>query len=144
MSNYIIKDGYSEMDFDRVTDLLKDTFWCKGIKRDEVIKGAQNSALLVGTFAEDNKQIGFARVISDKTRFAYIMDVIVDENYRKRGIGQLMMNHILNHDDLKTVYQWLLVTKDAHGVYKKVGFNPVNRPNDWMEIMYKRSDKIIE
>ena len=107
----------------------------------EVIQGARNSALLVGAFTADNKQIGYARVISDGTRFAYILDVIVDEKYRKQGIGQAMIRFILNHPVLKDIYQWLLITKDAHGVYQKVGFNPVARPNDWMEIRYKRPDR---
>jgi N-acetylglutamate synthase-like GNAT family acetyltransferase len=138
---YLLKSGYNEMDFDKITDMLKDAFWCIGIKKDEVIQGAQNSALLVGAFANDNKQIGFSRVISDKTRFAYILDVIVDDNYRKQGIGQAMIKFILNHPDLKDVYQWLLITKDAHGVYQKVGFNTIACPSDWMEIRYKRPDR---
>jgi predicted N-acetyltransferase YhbS len=139
--DYLIESGFNKMDFDKITCMLKDTFWSKGIKKCEVIQGAQNSALLVGAFAEDNEQIGFSRVISDKTRFAYILDVIVDENFRKQGIGQAMMKHILDHPDLKDVYQWVLITKDAHGVYQKVGFNPIARPDDWMEIRFDRPDR---
>jgi ribosomal protein S18 acetylase RimI-like enzyme len=136
--DYSIKSGYSEMDFDKITDMLKDAFWCIGIKKNEVMQGAQNSALVVGAFTKENKQIGFSRVISDKTRFGYILDVIVDENCRKQGIGQAMVRFILSHPELKDVYQWLLVTKDAHGVYQKVGFNPVARPDNWMEIRFNR------
>ncbi len=140
MFEYSIKDGYDEMDFDKVTDLLKDTYWSNGIKKKEVVQGANSSALLVGAFTK-NKQIGYSRVISDKTRFAYILDVIVDEKHQKQGIGQAMIKYILNHPDLKDVYQWLLITKDAHGVYHKVGFNPLVRPNDWMEIRHDRPDR---
>jgi GNAT superfamily N-acetyltransferase len=138
---YSLKSGFNEMNFDKITFMLKDAFWCLGIKKDEVIQGAQNSALLTGAFDINNSQIAYARVISDKTRFAYILDVIVDEKYRKQGIGQAMINHILSHPDLKDVYQWLLITKDAHGVYKKSGFNPVSRPNDWMEIRHSRPER---
>lgn len=141
MKQYSIKDGYDEMDFDKITGMLKDAFWCIGIGKREVIKGAQNSALVVGVFTDDNEQIGFSRVISDKTRFGYILDVIVDEPYRKQGIGQSMVRYIMDHPDLKEVYQWLLITKDAHGVYQKVGFNPIARPDDWMEIRNKRPDR---
>ena len=81
---YSIRFGYNEMDFDKITFMLKDAFWSIGIKKNEVIQGAQNSALLVGAFTSDNIQIGFSRVISDKTRFAYIIDVIVEEKYRKK------------------------------------------------------------
>jgi ribosomal protein S18 acetylase RimI-like enzyme len=138
---YSIKDGFNEMDFDKITIMLKDAFWSIGIKKNEIIQGAQNSALLVGAFTNDHNQIGFSRVISDKTRFAYILDVIVDEKYRKQGIGQAMIRFILNHPDLKDIYHWLLVTKDAHGVYQKVGFYPLTRPDDWMQIRHKRPER---
>jgi len=138
--NYQIRDGFDLMDFDKVREMLKKVFWSININKDEIIQGAKNSALLVGVFYSD-EQIGYARVISDKTRFAYIMDVVVHENYRKQGIGQLMIKYILDHPDLKDVYQWLLRTKDAHGVYKKVGFNSIANPDEWMEIMHKRPQR---
>jgi ribosomal protein S18 acetylase RimI-like enzyme len=140
-SEYIIKAGYSEMDFDKITLMLKDALWCVGIKKNEVIQGAKNSALLVGAFTTDNIQVGFLRVVSDKTRFAYILDVIVDENYRKQGIGQAMVRFLIGHPDLKDVYQWVLLTKDAHGVYKKTGFTPIANPEGWMEIRHPRPER---
>lgn len=138
--NLIIKNKIEEMDFDKVTKLLSYTYWSPGIKKTEVIKGAENSALLVGVFIED-EQIAFARVISDKTRFAYIMDVVVDDDYRKMGIGQTIINHILNHEEMKDIYNWLLITKDAHGVYAKQGFTPLNNPELWMEIREPRPER---
>jgi GNAT superfamily N-acetyltransferase len=137
LNRCVIKHNFEHMDFNKVTKMLSGAFWSTGIKIDEVKKGAANSALLIGVFYED-EQIGYARVISDKTRFAYILDVFVDERYRKKGVGQLMINNIIKHEDLKDVYQWLLITKDAHGVYAKSGFTPVGRPNDWMEIRHNR------
>lgn len=137
----IIKSGYDQMDFDRVTLMLKEAPWCIGIKKKEVIQGSQNSALVVGAFTPDNLQVGFLRVVSDKTRFAYILDVIVDKNYRKQGIGQTMVRFLLDHPDLKDVYQWVLLTKDAHGVYKKVGFKPIADSEGWMEIRHPRPER---
>jgi GNAT superfamily N-acetyltransferase len=137
-SSYIIKYGFDKMNFDKITEMLKEVFWSIDIEKDEIVQGAANSALLAGVFNSENQQIGFARVVSDKTRFAYIMDVVVDENYRKQGIGQLMIKNILNHPDLKDVYQWLLKTKDAHGVYKNAGFKTIADPEEWMEIMSNR------
>jgi N-acetylglutamate synthase-like GNAT family acetyltransferase len=61
------------------------------------------------------------------------MDVIVDDRYRRKGIGQTMIKYILNHQELRDVYQWVLLTKDAHGVYQKVGFTPISDPDKWME-----------
>jgi ribosomal protein S18 acetylase RimI-like enzyme len=137
-SEYMIRDGFDLMDFVRINEMLAKSHWCPGIQKAETIQGAKNSALLLGAFTPDNVQISYARVISDKTRFAYILDVIVDERYRKQGIGRAMIRYILNHPDLMDVYQWLLVTKDAHGVYKKAGFRVISRPDDWMEIMKLR------
>jgi GNAT superfamily N-acetyltransferase len=141
MDSIILKDGFENMDFHKVTEMLSSSFWSPGIKIEEVEKGALHSALLVGAFNGEPEQVGFARVISDKTRFAYILDVIVDERYRKMGIGQKIMNYILTHKELSEVYQWLLITRDAHGVYNKVGFRPVSRPLDWLEIRHPRPDR---
>lgn len=138
---FVMEEGFNNMDFDKVTYLLSDTYWSKGISKQEVMKGASNSALVLGVFNEAHEQIGYSRVISDKTRFAYILDVIVDEAYRKQGVGQAMVNFILTHPELDDVYQWLLITKDAHGVYQKVGFGPVKQPGGWMEIRNERPDR---
>lgn len=138
MNSVNIFYGYENMDFVAVTEMLSKSFWSPGIGIAEVTQGARNSALLVGAFTEDKKQVGYARAISDKTRFAYILDVIVDESYRKKGIGQKMITAILGHSELKDVYQWLLITRDAHGVYSKVGFKPISHPLDWMEIRHDR------
>jgi GNAT superfamily N-acetyltransferase len=133
-SKFKIIDNIKKMDFARVTEMLKDAYWSKGIGIEEVKRGANNSALVVGVFTSEGDQIGYARAISDKTRYAYILDVYVDENFRKQGVGQAMIKFILNHPKLKDVYQWLLITKDAHGVYSKVGFKPLEHPERWMEI----------
>lgn len=133
----VLLDGMDRMDFVRVTEMLSKAFWSEQIHMDEVKKGAAHSALVVGAFLGDI-QVGYARAVSDKIRFGYLMDVYVDEPYRRKGIGQKMVHYILEHPELKDVYQWLLITKDAHGVYKKCGFVPVSRPLDWMEIRRPR------
>ena len=140
MEQLVIKDAVAEMDFDRVRDLLAESFWTPGISRAEVVQGAENSALVVGAFL-DGQQIGYARVISDKTRFAYILDVYVAEGHRRKGVGRAMLRHVLAHRELKDVYQWLLVTKDAHGVYGPLGFAPVSRPLDWLEMRGARPER---
>ncbi len=134
----VLKDGFDAMDFRKITEMLAEVHWCMGTKIEEVTKGAENSALLVGAFLPDGTQIGYARAISDKTRFAYILDVVVDKAWRKQGIGQAMMKYLMAHESLSDVYQWLLITKDAHGVYRKLGFDVITRPLDWMEIKHPR------
>jgi len=136
--DYHLKNGFQSMDFIKVTEMLTTAFWCKGIKIDEVKKGALNSALVIGAFLRSDVQIGFARVISDKTRFAYILDVIVDNAYQRIGVGQSMMKYILSFPELKNVYQWCLVSSTAQGVYRKVGFRELSNPEKWMEIKLNR------
>ncbi len=135
-----IRDGIEKMDFKKVTQMLAESFWSPGIKIDEVIKGASNSALVVGVFFNGQSQIGYARVISDKTRFAYIMDVYIDENFRKRGIGQKLMRYILCHNELRDVYQWTLVSA-ANELYEKLGFEELTCPTKWMEIRNERPER---
>lgn len=132
-----IFDGFDQMDFVKVTEMLSKAYWSEGIQIDEVVQGAENSALIVGAFL-DGEQIGYARAVSDKTRFAYIMDIYVDDRYRKQGIGQMMVNHILKHESLKAVYVWVLTTSDAHGVYEKCGFKTLQEPQRWMAIRKTR------
>ncbi len=136
--NYYLKSGYDHIDFVKVTEMLTNAYWCKGIKIDEVKKGALNSALVVGAFLYTGGQIGFARVISDKTRFAYILDVIIDEFHQKKGIGQAMMRYTLSHPDLADVYQWFLISSTAQDFYRKVGFIELSNPERWMQIKLPR------
>ncbi len=101
-------------------------------------KGARHSSLVIGAYAPDGKQAGYARLASDKTRFAYVMDVYVEEGHRRKGIGQAMMRFALEHPDHKAVYLWLLGTRDAHETYRKVGFEPLKHVERWMAIQKGR------
>lgn len=83
----------------------------------------------------NSEQIGFARVVSDLGQFAYLMDVFVDEKYRGKGYAKLLMKFILEDDKLKQVKIWRLATSDAHGLYKKLGFNALAHPEKMMELM---------
>jgi hypothetical protein len=76
-------------------------------------------------------QAAFARVVSDKTRFAYLCDVWVDQPHRKKGLARAMVRLALDHPDFQTV-KWLLATLDAHSVYAELGFTPLPDPERWM------------
>jgi ribosomal protein S18 acetylase RimI-like enzyme len=97
---------------------------------DRVKRAAENSALVLGAYF-GAEQAGYLRVISDKTRFAYLCDVWVDTAHRGKGVAQSMVQHALEHPEFKTV-NWLLATLDAHGVYAKLGFTPIDKPERWM------------
>ena len=126
---------------DDIQAMLSTTYWSPGITKNEIAQGIRNSALVVGAYDESGRQVGFCRVISDKTRFAYLLDVIVAPDCRHHGIGRAMVRFAMSHPDLKAVYQWLLKTSDAHRVYGKCGFEPLVEMEKWMECMKPRPER---
>ncbi|MFV0412628.1 MAG: GNAT family N-acetyltransferase [Oscillospiraceae bacterium] len=135
-----LRPGVENVDFEALTRLLGGTYWVPGIAEWEVRTAAENAAYVVSAY-QNGKQVGFARVISDKIRFAYFSDVVVDEGCRGQGIGHQMIDHILHCETLKNVYQWLLYTDDAGGFYARHGFAPLQKPGTWMEIRSPRPER---
>lgn len=135
---YTLSNNCSAINFDQVAALLKHAYWCKDISIEEIKKGANNSALVVAAYDKNNDIVGYLRVISDKTRFAYILDVYVDIKHRNKGIATAMIKFALHHPELKDVYQWLLVTQDAHDLYKPIDFESLKEPDKWMGIIKLR------
>jgi GNAT superfamily N-acetyltransferase len=125
-----LSSDLSRIDWPRVHGWLSSSYWSPGISLERVKRGAENSALVLGAFV-GVEQVGFLRVVSDKSRFAYICDVWVDEKHRAKGLARGMVQFALNHPDFTTV-NWLLATVDAHGVYAKLGFTPLSNPERFM------------
>lgn len=117
---FTLTDELSRVDVDKVYDMLSKTYWADKTPREKIIKSV-NKSLCFSVFHED-KQVAFARVVTDETLFSWIADVIVDEQYRGKGLGKWMMETITNHEKVKDTKQ-LLATRDAHGLYEKYGFN---------------------
>jgi ribosomal protein S18 acetylase RimI-like enzyme len=125
-----VEADLAKIDWPRVHAWLASSYWSPGISIERVKKGAENSALVLGAFCA-SEQVGYLRVVSDCTRFAYICDVWVDAAHRGQGIARQMVQHALNHPDFATV-NWLLATVDAHGVYAKLGFVLLQNSERWM------------
>ena len=87
-----------------------------------------------GLFADD-RQVGFARVITDCATFAYVADVFVVPSHRGRGLARWLMEVIRAHPDLQGLRRWVLLTRDAHQLYQKVGFASVENAERYMEIV---------
>ena len=136
-----ISSDRSDLRMNDIHQMLSKVNWSPNITVNEILKGINNSALVVGAYSDKDNQIGFLRVVSDKVRFAYLLDVVVREDYRRQRIGQRMVNYALSHSELRDVYQWILITKDAHGVYQKCGFELVKNPEKWMSIIKPRPDR---
>ena len=128
---YEFDDDLGRLDYATLESWLTESYWSPRIKAAEIKKGAVNSTLVAGCY-QDGRQVGYMRLISDKTRFGYIMDVYVAEAHRRKGIAENLVRFAMSHPDLADVYMWMLGTKDAHEVYRKVGFGPVTLPENLM------------
>jgi N-acetylglutamate synthase-like GNAT family acetyltransferase len=121
------------LDFDTIYHYLDmESYWSKGVPPDKLRKAIENS-LCFGIY-HNNKQVGFARVISDKATFAYLADVFVLDDYRRQGLSKWLMQTIRAHPDLQGLRRWSLATADAQGLYQQFGFTPITKPERWMEI----------
>lgn len=129
---YTYQSGLQNMQFPAITELLRTTYWAEDIQLDKVVSAAQNSTYLAGVF-DHGTQIAYARVLSDKVGFAYLMDVVIHPDYRGKGIGRLLIRSILTCEELSSVGQWLLQTRDAQEFYKINGFTPLEQPENWMQ-----------
>jgi ribosomal protein S18 acetylase RimI-like enzyme len=133
---HIIREGIEHVDFARVHAWLSSSYWTPGIPRERIERATQHSALVLSAFSADGAQIGFLRVVSDKTRFAYLCDVWVDEPHRGRGLARALTRHAMNHPEFATVTTWTLATKDAQSLYAPLGFRDIREdgahPNTWM------------
>jgi len=93
---------------------------------------------------ENDKQVGFARMITDRATFAYLADVFIIEEYRGLGLSKLLMEVIMAHSDLQGLRRMMLATRDAHELYKKFGFTPLNNIDRWMNIHHPDIYKVIK
>jgi GNAT superfamily N-acetyltransferase len=132
MSEIKISTDKSLLDVPLLHSFLTEIYWAKGRTIDQVRKTIEYCRCY-GVYLDD-KQIGFARVLSDFTVFAYLMDVFILDEYRGRGYGAELISFIKNDELLKDVPQWALKTRDAQALYAKFGFHPLLHPNRVMEI----------
>ena len=129
--NLTISTDPSRLDMDAICDFLARAYWAQGRPR-EAAERAFAHSLPFGLY-EGSRQIGMARVLSDGAVFAYLMDVFIHEDYRGRGLGKWLVETVLAHPDVKNVRRWMLATSDAHELYSRFGFHPVEDPATWME-----------
>lgn len=129
---FLISTNKMKIQTDIVYSFLTKSYWAEGISFDTVKKSIKNS-MCFGVY-HNNKQIGFARVITDYTRLAYLCDIFIIEEYRGRRLSKWLMETILSHSKLKNIKSWMLSTKDAHGLYEKFGFKIPEDPKRVMRL----------
>jgi GNAT superfamily N-acetyltransferase len=121
----------SRIDLNAVHQFLARSYWAAGIPLAIVERSIKNS-LCFGIY-KDTRQVGFARVITDRATFAYLGDVFVLPEHRGQGLAKWMMECIVAHPDLQGLRRWSLLTRDAHGLYRQFGFTELKSPERWME-----------
>jgi GNAT superfamily N-acetyltransferase len=133
MSAYEISTDPARLDIDAIHAFLTQSYWSPGIARATVARAIENS-LCFGVFWQ-GQQVGFARMVTDKTTFAYLCDVYVLEAHRGHGVSKQLMEHVMKHPDLQGLRRMMLATRDAHGLYAQFGFTPLSAPDRIMEIL---------
>ena len=129
---FTISTDKSRLDVAAIHDFLcNSSYWARNVPLPTVQKSIENS-LCFGLYDGD-RQVGFARVITDYAVFAYLADVFILEAYRGRGLAKWLIACIISYPELQDLRRWMLATKDAHGLYTKYGFNPLSKPERFME-----------
>ena len=123
--DYCIIEGSEHLNIDDVVRLLKMTYWAD--KRSvEKIKKSMNNSSCYGVFLNNEKKlVGFARVISDYATTYYLCDVIIDKEYQHMGLGTALVSYIVSLPEYLDL-RGILITRDAHDLYRKFGFEPLN------------------
>ena len=130
---FVISTDPARLDLGVIHNFLTNCYWAQGIPRDVVARSIAHS-LCFGVYDGRDAQVGFARVISDFATIAYLGDVFVLESHRRRGLSKWLMECILQHPDLQNLRRWILLTRDAHGLYAQSGFTPLKTPERYMEL----------
>lgn len=142
LDNYSISTAKEKLDIAWIHDFLSHSYWAENIPLQTVQRSIDHSICFAVYEAE--KQIGFARVITDQATFGYLADVFIAEQYRGRGLSKWLMQTILAHPELQGFRTWQLATRDAHGLYAQFGFavpeNPQRIMRKVVQDIYKKDD----
>ena len=138
--DYTISTDNKKLDISFIHNYLSGSYWAEQIPV-ETVRKAIDGSLCFGVYRAD-KQVGFARMVTDKATFAYLADVFIGEAYRGLGLSKWLVATILAHPDMQGLRRMMLATRDAHGLYAQFGFIPLTNPERWMHIhdpdVYKR------
>ena len=130
---FLISTDRARLDLDVIHGFLTNSYWAKGIPRDVVERSIAGS-IAFGLF-EDERQVGFARVVTDLATYAYLADVFVVEECRGRGLGDWLVESIRLHPQLQGLRRFALITRDAGPLYARHGFSAPGNPAGYMEIV---------
>ncbi len=115
--------------------LNKEAYWSKGIPYETFLKSIEHSLNFILLHKE--KQVGFARIITDYATIAYLGDVFISSDYRGLGLSKCLIQSVMNCPELQGLRRWILLTQDAHELYRQFGWSPIQNPERWMELHNK-------
>ncbi len=130
--DYRISTDKAILDIEYIHSFLSTSYWAEGIPK-EVVQRSIEGSLCFGVYYQQ-RQIGFARVITDEATFAYLCDVFIDEAHRGQGLSKWLMETIMAYPTLHRLRRFMLATKDAHSLYQQFGFTPLTFTDRWMHI----------
>lgn len=131
--SYVISTDRSRLDHTAIHRYLStDSYWAKGRSADLQQMAIDNSPLVIGAYAPDRSQVGFARMVTDLATFAWLCDVFVLPENQGDGLGTAMVAAIVTHPAVTDIRFQLLATADAHKLYSKVGYTALDEPGRWM------------
>ena len=122
---YRLSDDRELLDRAAIADFLRTSYWTPGVPREVVERSIQGS-LCLGLYDANGAQAGFARAVTDGATFAWIADVFVLEEHRRRGLGVWMVESMLAHPELEGLRVLMLATRDAHSLYERFGFESIS------------------
>jgi GNAT superfamily N-acetyltransferase len=129
----VVTTDPARFDVAAIHAFLANSYWAKG-RTQAVVERSIRGSLCFGLL-DGKKQVGFARAITDAATYAYLADVYILESHRGRGLATWLMECVMAHRDLQGLRRFTLVTKDAHDLYKKFGFEAPTKPERYMEIL---------
>lgn len=133
--SFELSTAKERIDFETVFNFLyQEAYWSKGAITPERLKMAINNSLNFGIYLEE-QQCGYCRVVSDGATMAYLADVFILSDYRGQGLSKWMLGAVLEHPELQNLRRWILLTDDAHELYRQFGWTELSEPQLYMERM---------
>ncbi|QPC84357.1 GNAT family N-acetyltransferase [Phototrophicus methaneseepsis] len=135
-SHFLVSTDQNRLDIPYMHQCLSEkTYWATGRLYETVERSVRNSMCFGMYDTEKDRQIGFARIITDYITFAWLADVFIDPDYRGQGLGKWLVECVTNDPELNPIRRFLLATKDAEELYTKYGFTPLPEGYRYMQRM---------
>jgi len=131
-AEFTISSEPDRLDRDWIHEVIStDAYWAAGRTREDMDQAIEHS-LPYGLYDRTGRQLAFARLVTDRTYFAWLSDVFVDRSARGKGVGKLLVEHVLQDAEKMNVKRVLLATADAQGLYERFGFTEIDDDYSWM------------